>query len=361
MLARLVGALERLDVASDVVSLSGGGAVADELRSRGVKVRELGMERGRLLPGKIATLARWIREGRPDVVQTWMYHANLVGGLATRLEGDVPVVWGIRQGSLDPAVTRWSTLLTATVCARLSGTVPSRIVVCSEAARTAHRDHGYAEDRMVVIPNGFDAARFRPDETARRDVRREFGIHENAVLIGLVARFDPTKDHATFVKAAASLRAQHPDVRFLLCGTAITEENRELMDLVESAGLRQSTCLLGRRADVNRLFAALDILASSSSCEGFPNAIAEAMTCGVPCAVTDVGESAYVVGDTGMVVPPGRPDLLAESLRSLVDLGAPGRRALGSRARDRIMREFALDAVAVRYETLWKGAIGSSP
>lgn len=356
MLLKLVSAFKPPNVVSEVVSLSGRGPTGEKLLAAGVPVRELGMTRGLAGPGDVARLARWTRAAHADLVQTWMYHADLVGGLAARL-ARVPVVWGIRQGNLDPRFNRWSTLATAALCASLSRVLPARIVVCSENASVAHGEFGYSRDRMVVIPNGFDVGSLRPDLQARRSMRAELGVPDSALLVGLAARFDPQKDHRTFLRAAGRVHARHPEARFALCGDGIDSGNSTLRGWVEEAGLGKACHLLGRRDDVPRFFAALDVAVSSSCGEGFPNVVGEAMACGIPCVVTDVGDSAFLVGETGLVVPPRELETLANAISALFQEGASGRRARGMAARDRIEREFALPVIAARYRRLYEDVL----
>ena len=221
-----------------------------------------------------------------------------------------------------------------------------------------HTALGYAEDKMVVIPNGFDLAAFKPDSKARVAVREELGIYQEALLIGLVGRFDPQKDHRNFVAAAARLRTDYTQVHFLLCGDGVNWNNAELTGWIGEAGLRQQFHLLGRREDMPRLTAALDISSTSSSYgEGFPNVIGEAMACGVACAITDVGDSAFIVGETGLVVPPRDPEALAHAWKKLIEMGPEGRQKLGETARKRILENFSLPDIVARYEALYKEVV----
>lgn len=336
---------------SRVVGLRDMGAAGERIAALGVPVEALGLRRMADSLRAVAVLARRIRSARADVVQTWMYHADLLGGLAARLAG-VPVAWGIRQTSLDPRGTRRSTLVVARACALLSRIVPRKIVCCSVASLRTHAAAGYAAEKMIVIPNGFDVASFRPDPRARSSVRRELGLAEDAPLVGLVGRFDPQKDHENFVRAAARLHAARPDVHFVLCGDGIDRGNRALAGWIDGGGLAGRFHLLGRRDDVARLDAALDVATSSSWGEGFPNAIGEAMACGVPCVVTDVGDSALLVGDTGRVVSPRDPEALADAWLALLRVGAEERLRLGALARKRIEERFELSSVAARYRRL---------
>ncbi len=353
-LLRLLSQFNRETFLGEVVSLTDVGVVGERISALGLRVRALGMQPGLTVPAGLFRLARWIRQDPPHVIQTWMYHADLVGGLAAKLAGQTPVVWGIRHSNLDPRSSKRTTIWTARACARLSRSLPERIVCCSEASRRVHAALGYAVERMVVIPNGFDLDAFQPNEDARREIRNELGISDSVPLIGAIGRFDPQKDYQTFLEAASILHEWLPEVRFLLCGDGLTLENPELRRWIETSSLRDNFHFLGPREDVTRVDAALDIACSSSAYgEGFSNAVGEAMACGVPCAVTDVGDSARIVGDTGRVVPPRSPQALAVAWRELVAIGSAARRQLGAAARERIAASFGLEAMVARYEALY--------
>lgn len=357
MLLRLLGRLDGLAVRAEVVALDGVGPIADRLRALGVPVRLLKMPRGWPDPAALCRLAAWIRASRADALQTWLYHADLVGGLAGRLVG-IPVAWNLRHSNLDRRASRWRTRFTVRACARMARWVPAQIVCCSEATRRVHAALGYPLELMTVIPNGFDLDVFRPDPAVRAAVDAELGLPADAFRVGLVARFDPQKDHRTFLAAAARLRERVPGAHFVLCGSGVSADNRALTSIVRAAGFAESVHLLGERADVPRITAALDVATSSSITEGFPNAIGEAMAAGVPCVVTDVGDSAEVVGETGRVVPPRDPQALAAAWLDLHALGASGRARLGAAARRRIADRFDLGVVARRYESLYRQLAG---
>ena len=353
MLCRLLAGLDRHRFIPRVISMLDG-PMRQNIEALGVSVRSLDMRRGVPNPLSILKLIRWLREDPPDVIQTWMYHADLIGGLAAKLAGGIPVAWGIHQSDLSREGNKWLTLQTIRACARLSRSLPARIVCSSEASRRAHANIGYVADKMTIIQNGSDLNMFKPDPEARLSVRRELEIPEHAPLIGLVGRFHPQKDHRNFIQAAAAVYQERPDVHFLLCGDEVTWGNLRLATWIEEAGIRRHCRLLGRRDDVPRLMAALDIAATSSSGESFPNVIVEAMSCGVPCAVTDVGDSALIVGQSGLVVPPRQPGALAEALRSLIDVGRDGRIRMGATARYLIKERFDLPQIVSRYQNLYQ-------
>jgi glycosyltransferase involved in cell wall biosynthesis len=357
MLYKLLSRTDRTVFETEVISLIDVGPIGQKIQALGVPVRALGMRRSGV-PNLLAVLrlAGWLRQDPPHVIQTWMYHADLIGGLAATLAGRIPVAWGIHHTHLDPQNSRRSTIWIAMTCARLSRWLPARIVCCSEASRQVHAQLGYASDKMVVIPNGFDLAVFRPDPKARRSVRQELGIPAEAPLIGLVARFHPQKDHHNFFQAAARLHAQLPEAHFLLCGDGITWENSELTGWIKAAGIQGQCHLLGRREDILRLTAALDVASTAAAYgEAFPMVIGEAMACGVPCVVTDVGDSAIMTGETGVIVHPKDPQALATGWsRLLLNMSREERVQLGLAARQRIMERYSLEKIARQYERLYE-------
>jgi glycosyltransferase involved in cell wall biosynthesis len=353
LLSRILAAMDAARFENEVISLTDLGSLGKGIRATGIRVRALGMRRSVPNPFPTIRLARWIRESKAQVIQTWMYHANLMGGLAARLAGGVPVVWGIHQADLDPRWNKRLTLWTAKCCGRLAARLARCVVFVSEASLQLHAQYGYAASRMEVIPNGFDLHQFRPDPSARLSLRRELGIPEDALVIGMASRFHPQKDHHNFIWAAARLKATTPDVHFVLCGRGITRNQKQLVECISEAGIQSQCHLLGDRRDTSRLFAAMDIATSSSASEAFPLAVGEAMACGTPCAVTDVGDSALIVGETGKVVAPRHPAALAEAWRELIAAGAETRRALGRAARRRIEQHFDLSAIVERYQAIY--------
>jgi len=239
--------------------------------------------------------------------------------------------------------------------ARLSGW-PDVVVANSKVGKAFHESLGYHPRRWAVIPNGFDVKRYRPDREARVRVRRELGCDPDTPLIGLIARYDPMKDHATFLRAASLLLRRQARARFALAGRGAEAENAVLAKTIKALGLGSAVHLLGERSDIPKIMAALDLLSMSSAFgEGSPNVVGEAMACGVPCVVTDVGDAARIVGETGKVVPPRSPEALADAWLALLALSADERARLGVAARRRIETSFALSEIVVQYEDLSEG------
>lgn len=302
-------------------------------------------------------LGREMRFFRPHIVQTWLYHADLLGLLIARLIGAPIVVSNLRCAEMDLKYYSPLTRVVRWLDSRLSWW-PNAVVANSGAGREFH-EHvlAYRPRRWELIGNGFDTEIFRPDPVARARVRRLLGVGDDIVLIGMVARWDPMKDHETFLQAAVELRRRQSNLRFMLVGRGVKTDNAILWERIQGLGLKDAVILLGERHDIAALDAALDVATLVSVGEGFPNVIGEAMACGVPCVVSDVGDSAKVTGDTGFVVPPRDPLALATAWERMILLGPAGRRELGERARKHIEGQFSIEAVARSYSVLYEDLV----
>ena len=341
-----------------VISLTGEGKYGRMLRDAGVAVTFLDMARGRVTLRGLRKLLSTVRSTSADVIQTWMYHSDLLGGLAGRLAG-IPVVWGLRNTVLEPGKSSSITIFTARLCAWLSRWVPERIVACAQVAVSVHAALGYEADRMVVIPNGFELSRFERTRGSRDRLRTEWEIPAGVPLLGMVARFDPYKDHDNLLAALAVLEERGVDFRAVLVGTGVSFDNGVLMDKVQAIGLTSRIILLGARHDIPDIMGAIDVHVLSSSAEAFPNVVAEAMACGTPCVTTDVGEAARIIGGTGWVVPPRIPSALASAMAiALNRWRSPVEWAdRQQRCRQRIKEEYSLEKMIKRYREIWAEAV----
>ena len=347
MLARLATRLDPARFRSVVVSMTGPGTIGPRLVEAGVELRSLGLPPGRPDPRGLLRLVRIVREVRPAILMTWLYHADLLGLMAKPFAGGSRLFWNIRcTESLNAAVVR--RVLVA------GSRVPELIVGNSSAGQRFHQGIGYRARRWEMIPNGYDTSVFRRDEAARAGLRQEIGIADDEVAIGLPARYHPMKDHQTFLAAAARLAAVEPKALFVLAGSGIEVTNRDLMGVIAATGIGERIRLLGNRGDMARVYSALDIVTLASAYgEGSPNVLGEAMACEVVCAATDCGDAAELIGPAGPIVPPSDPEALAAAWRGLVDLGPDGRRAGGAEARQRIDRLYGIAAITERYEALF--------
>lgn len=336
-----------------VVSLLGLGKYGKLLQSIGIEVIDLEMTTvGRKLTA-VFRLTRLLGLIAPDTIQTWMYHADFVGGVAARMAGVNNVVWGLHNSLVSLKGNPWSRFAMIRLNGVLSYLVPDRILCCSESALLAHQSIGYNKRKLVFIPNGYPVDIFRPDENARFAIRAEFGLGETDVVLGMVARLDPQKDHVNLLDALVLLKEAHP-FKCLLVGKGL-EQNSKLLVEIESRELVQDVILVGPRSDVQGIMNALDICVNASFTESFPNALCEAMACGTPCVVTNVGDSAMIVGDTGWVVPPRSPEKLAAALILAVEaLPDPARQ---DSARQRIVEKFSIEHISRDYRLLWSADI----
>jgi glycosyltransferase involved in cell wall biosynthesis len=353
MLFKLLAAANKDEFNNSVISLTKGGAIAERIAGLGVPVENLGMSRSAPSPVGMLRLYRALRRERPDVLQTWLYHSDLLGYFAGKLANVPALAWNIRCSTTDDRYFTGMTGRVVRMLARLSAK-PDAVIVNSDAGRTIHEGLGYKPRRWDVIPNGFDLTRFRPDSAARSAVRNELGIPSDAAVIGLVARFDPLKGHGTFLRAAAQLLGSNPSTHFVLVGAGVESNNPFLSDLIDELGISSQVHLMGERSDAARITATFDIATCSSTGEGFPNIIGEAMASGVPVVTTDVGDARLIVGDTGVVVPLANPKALAKGWQDVLDLGAEGITALGERARARVSDHYDIDGVAEQYATIYR-------
>lgn len=343
-----------------VISIMNEGKYGTLLREAGINVFCLEMPKGRLNLKGLLRLFRLIRNLHPDVVQTWMYHANLIGGIVARLSGIRSICWGIHHSVLIRGVSPFSTILVAKVCALLSGIVPRVIICCSQEAIEVHKSMGYRADRMIYIPNGYDISKLRTDPEERENIRKEIGIEDDTPLLGMVARYDTLKDHENLLNALYILKKTGVNFKCVLAGTGMDDTNQKIKEQIRERALEREVLLLGRRNDIPALMNGLDLHILSSSSEAFPNVIAEAMACGTPCVATDVGDSAIIIGNTGWIVPPKEPGALADAITKAIDehVTEPerwSRRSAGSR--ERIATNFEIGAVLKMYGECWRRTI----
>jgi glycosyltransferase involved in cell wall biosynthesis len=332
-----------------------GGPLEQELLKAGVKIRALN-KRGRWdLLSFLFRLTRVVREERPDILHGYLTDQNLMAILLKPLFPSIRIVWGVRCSMMDPKqydrVSGVSLKLTCPL-ARFA----DAIIANSHVGREYHVALGYPAQKTVVISNGIDTKRFRPDPKARDLIRTEWGITEHEKLIGLVGRLDPMKDHSTFLNAAALLVREGKQFRFVCVGDGPIEYRASLQKLAETLGLTKYLIWVGARVDVSPIYSSLDLLVSSSSFgEGFSNVIGEAMACGVPCVVTNVGDSSWVVGDLGEVVPPKDSVALAEAIQRLFTQKKfdPGQ------IRQRVVDQLSVESLVTNTENMLSNLIES--
>ena len=353
MLYKLLMRLDRQRHEPAVFSLRGDEVFVGRLREAGVAVHTANLGGpGGGLPG-LLRLRQQLAGFRPHLLQGWMYHGNAAAWLAAKTLSPRPqLAWSVRQSLPDLTQEHRGTALVVRACARLSGQAAAIVYNASQAARD-HEAVGFNGARTRIIPNGFDTMACRPSAAAHAALRHELGLPEGSLLVGMVGRYHPVKNHAGFLAAAQTVAQALPAVHFVLAGQGVSHDNTALAALVAQHGLLGRCHLLGERRDIHRVTAAFDVAVCASFTEGFPNVVGEAMACAVPSVVTDVGDCATIVGDTGLVVPPHDTPALAAAMHQLLAAPAANRAALGLAARQRIERDFSIDAVTHQYETLF--------
>ena len=336
-----------------VVSLSGPGYYGPLLEQRGIPVHHLSLDAGIPKPKDVFKVYSVVKKWNPHAIQTWLYHADLIGLILGRFIKVQKIVWNVRCSNMDlaqyPATTRWIFyLLTKLSCS------PDVIITNSKAGKRYHVQAGYAPKRWEIIPNGFDTHSYRPDNETRKRMRHALGIDETSLVVGMAARYDPMKDHGNFLRAAGKVKTALPDVRFILIGKGVDENNSDISRMIKKNGLDGKMHLLGESADMQKIYPAFDIFTLTSSFgEGFPNVLGEAMACGVPCVATNTGDSADLIGNTGKIVPPGNHDELAKAWMEMLLLSHEQRVEFGLMARKRVKNRYSIDNIVQRYETLF--------
>ena len=332
----LACALHRAGMAVQVLTFYPGGALRAELASAGVPVIDLA-KRGRwdVIPF-LVRLVHALRRYRPDVLYSFLPVANILAVLARLFSGRTRVIWGVRASDMnlsgEEPIVRWVAYTEARL-ARFA----DKIIANSQAGQTYHITKGFPADKFVVVPNGIDTARFRFSAIGRHRIRGEWGVQNGELLVGIAARMDPMKGYETFLHAAALVASHRSDVRFACVGDGPEGYCKELVDLGEQLGIADKVIWASGRPDMPEVYSAFDIACSSSSYgEGFSNAVGEAMSCERVCVVTDVGDSARIVGETGRVVPAKEPSALAAALHALLLMDDSTRGAIGAAARKRI-------------------------
>ncbi|AFZ37643.1 glycosyl transferase group 1 [Stanieria cyanosphaera PCC 7437] len=358
MLYKILSRINRDKFDPIVLSLMDRGTFGDRIEALNIPVYTLNIGRGQLPnPQIIWKLVKHIHQHQPDLIQGWMYHANLAAQAASFLSlKKTPVLWSIHHSIPDLKLEKPS-LQAIIKLSALTSKFIKKAVFSSQTSQLQHQKLGYPPGKTYLIHDSFNTDLFQPSSEAKISVCQELNISTESLLIGLIARFHPMKDQDNFLQAASLITNNYPETHFILVGPEVTPENYFLSQKIKELNLGNCVHLLGERHDTPRLTAALDIATLCSAFgEAFPNVVGEAMCCEVPCVVTDVGDAGLIVGDVGKVIPPKNSEALAKAWQEMIELGNEGRNNLGRQARERIEQNFSLDSVnsAVhKYENLY--------
>ena len=346
-----------------VISMADLGVFGPRLQAKGVQVHTLNINKKNpfsFIKG-LWQLRQLLKKIAPQVVQTWMYHADLIGGLMARSVGIKAVAWGIRNSGESLYQSSVNARFIAWLCARLSHAVPAVIVACADNASRRHKQWGYDANKMQVIHNGYELSKWQPDLEAASRLRQELGIDTNTPLLAAVARWNPLKDHANLIAALSRVKRSWPQMRCLLVGEGVDSDNVELMRQLREFQLTEHVLLLGRRDDIPAIMAAADIHVLSSKAEGFPNVVCEAMIARALCVVTDVGDAAKIVGSEGVVVVPRNSEALAGGIQKALELlQSPDLAVRLEMGAERIARLYSLETMAQNYHKLWSDMAAGS-
>ena len=336
-----------------IVTLLDKGKLSPELENAGYRVIPLALSKDPISLIRVFKLISIIREFKPDIIQSWLYQSDLIAGFFASLFR-IPLVWSLRQSNLSAVHNRLTTRICIRACAFLSRFLPRIIISNSTEAARAHQKVGYCRKKTCVIPNGFDTDIFFPNKDNRREMRTNLGLSPCTPVIGMVARYDSQKNHIGFLRAASSVVMHLQQVQFVLVGEGVSWDNRLLAtEISRIENLHQHIHLLGARQDIPLIMSGLDVLALPSAGESFPNVVGEAMASGVPCVVTDVGDCAKIVGDTGSVVEEGDMAGFAKTLIQLLSLPSERRFAHGQAARERIVSHYSIARSAARFRATY--------
>lgn len=348
------------DSSHSIITLIDGGDITTQLKQKEYNITSTGLNNVLSLPKAIKKLAATLNKEQPDIIQTWLYHSDFIGGLTGKLITKKPVIWNVRHANLEFQNNKIATLLIVKILSYLSKNVPHTILANSSSAVKSHISWGYNKNKFHIIPNGINTSRFTYNAQQRIHLRNSFKIQQNDFLIGMIARFNPQKDFHNFLKSASNISKKYQHVKFLLCGREVNNENKFLTDLILKYNLSNKCILLGYRTDIPYLLSCLDLYVSSSAGESFPNSVAEAMACSIPCVVTDVGSSAEIVGNAGLSVPAKNPTLLAQASGQFIQMSAEERHHYAKLARQRICMFYSMTSAINSYNKFYKHIFNTS-
>jgi glycosyltransferase involved in cell wall biosynthesis len=352
VLVRLLESLDR-EFETHVISLTGAGYYSAKLEALNLKVYYLSFS-----PFKIISTSRQLssilKQINPDIVQTWMYHADLFGGIIAKRNTKAKIIWNIRNGNINPGVISFPTWGVVMFCSLISHFIPDKIISCSFKACEIHSKAGYSRKKFWIIPNGIDTNKYIRNANLREKGRSLFGGQQNAVFIGNISRWNPLKDHKNLLRAFAEVVKNYPECILVLVGKGLEKSNEELNLYMSQLGITDKVILLGSRSNIVEIMNGLDLHVLSSVGEAFPNVVAETMACGVPNVVTDAGDAAKIVGNPDVVVPVQNHTKLAIAIKQELARIAVDRNLIAQQQHDRIVSIYSLKTMVENYKRLWR-------
>jgi len=360
VLHRLIEIMDSEKFSPYVISLTSEGEVGLKLRQIGIPLITLGMTNWQSLPMGFLKLVGQFNKIKPDIVHTWLYHADLVGGLAAKMVGGSKVIWGIRSADFLNPKTGWLSKIIFYLCVVLSRWIPDLVIYNSWKGYHFHRKIGYKIAKSVVIPNGVDLSRFKPNRQYRDEIRCDLGLEDDTPLIGLIGRYDPLKNQIGFIAAAKKLYEAMPGVHYLMVGKDLDPQNEELKAHLKGFIIAKNFHLLGSQTDIHKILPALDLMALTSFSEGCPNVLMEAMASEIPCVSTDAGDAQFIIGGPNWIVSVGDMNGMAKKWELFFNLTVDEKKSISVQSRHRINNNFEIQKMVKLYETEYVNILPTS-
>jgi len=351
MLLNLVSHADRSRFDISVFSLQDKGDISIDIEKLGIPIFHFNILKKYDFFLKFLKLIFILIKIKPDIVHTWMYHSNLIGGIAAKFASRSKIIWSIHSTTLAPGPEKKSTEIVIRLSSFFSKYLPDKIVLCSKSSYEFHKIIGFEKNKMMVIPNGIDLGKFKYSSKAKLNLMSKLKLAHDIKFIGMVGRYHPMKRHDIFLHAAQIIVNKYPFIHFILCGSGVDNSNRKLTKLIHSFSLGSNIHLFGYIADMSILYASLDILTITSSYgESFPLTLCEAMACNIPVVSTDVGDASYIINSKDMIIPINEPMLIAEKWEKIISLDIKSRNEIGVKNRSRIENLFDIKSIKKKYE-----------
>ncbi len=339
-----------------VISLTGMQDYGKMLSEINISVHALNFPNGKIKISGLYKLYKLIKKIKPDVVQTWMSHADLIGGIIAKFAGIKNIYWGVHHTHLIKGRSKRATIMIVKLNAILSSIIPKKIIYCAEKSREIQELIGYKKSKGIVIQNGYDTQRFVQDSSLEKNFRNEMGLSSNTFVIGHVGSYDPLKDQKTLIESLAYLNQKKFKFIAILVGMNLDGNNKDLVNLIKDNGLGECVLLLGSRNDIPAIMNGIDLFMLSSVSEAFPNVLNEAMACGTPCITTNVGDAALIVNNTGWIVDSRDSKALADaSIKAMQEKHSDNESWVERKdaCRKRIIENFNFKKMLKKYVEVW--------
>jgi len=335
-----------------VISVVSGGKYVSLLKKLGVKVYCLNMKFYSFF--NFFYLIKLLKILQPDIVQTWLIHGDFIGGIAARFAGIKNILWTIPYSKVDTSIEKIRNILLIKILAKLSYIIPKLILVISKSGKKNCQNLGYYEKKLRLVTTGYDLFFFKRNRYEKLYFKKKLKIEKQTPLLGIVARYHPVKDHTNLLNALSIVKLKNKNFICIFVGSGMTKNNKILLNEIRKLELDSFVKLLGPKSNIPQVMNGLDVNILCSKSEGFPNVVVEAMACGTPCVVTNVGDSSFIVGKNGWVVPPSNSIKLANAIeKALSEINSKNWKKKCSQARLRVHNKFEIKKMIKYYNLTW--------